>query len=131
MNEAFIVRNRIALSCKGGHVVVHAAEKKAAALGVPECIAVVDGGGQLPAFSRMDCARPAARRRRATAEEGGGDELAAPRIGQASQLDVTAVGGGLPIVYEGRVLGRVGVSSGTPDEDVVVAEAGIAALLAQ
>jgi uncharacterized protein GlcG (DUF336 family) len=142
MNEAFIVRDRIELSCKGSHVVVHAAEKQAAALGVPQCIAVVDAGGQLLAFSRMDGARPAsieiavtkarsaARRRRATAEEGGGDELAALRLGQASQLNVTAVGGGLPILFEGQVLGGVGVSSGTSDQDVVVAQAGIAALLA-
>ena len=39
-------------------MVVHAAEKKATAIGVPECIAVVDASGELLAFSRMDGARP-------------------------------------------------------------------------
>jgi uncharacterized protein GlcG (DUF336 family) len=140
MDEAFVVRDQIALSCKGAHVVVHAAEKRAAAMGVPECIAVVDAAGELLAFSRMDGARPAsieialtkarsaARRRRPTSDEGGGDGFAQLRLALASHLNVTAIGGGLPIVVEGHVIGAVGVSSGTSDEDTVVAQAGIDAL---
>ena len=58
VDPAFVRRDRIALSCKGSHVILHAAEKKAHALGVPECIAVVDASGELLAFSRMDDARP-------------------------------------------------------------------------
>ncbi len=142
MEESSVIRDRIALSCKGAHVVVHAAEKQAAQMSVPECIAVVDPGGDLLAFSRMDGARPgsieialtkarsAARRRRATAEEGGGDALTTVRIALASQLGVTGVGGGVPIAIDGQIVGAVGVSSGTSDEDVTVAQAGIAALLA-
>jgi uncharacterized protein GlcG (DUF336 family) len=142
MDEAFVVRDRIALSCKGGHVLVHAAEKKAAALGVPECIAVVDAGGELLAFSRMDGARPgsveisltkarsAARRLRPTADEAGGDVLQGVRLGLASRLNVTSIGGGLPIVVDGQVIGGIGVSSGTSDEDTQVAQAGLDALLA-
>jgi uncharacterized protein GlcG (DUF336 family) len=142
MEEAFVIRDRIALSCKGSHVVLHAAEKKAAAMGVPECIAVVDASGELLAFSRMDGARPgsieialtkarsAARRRRPTAEEAGGDALAAVRLALAARSNVTGIGGGLPIVIDGQTIGGVGVSSGTSDEDVEVASAGIAALLA-
>jgi uncharacterized protein GlcG (DUF336 family) len=45
-------------------------------------------------------------------------------------LNVTGVGGGLPVVVDGQTIGGVGVSSGTSDEDVAVARAGIAALLA-
>jgi glc operon protein GlcG len=141
MDEAFIIRDRVALSCKGSHVLVHAAEKKAAAIGVPECIAVVDASGELLAFSRMDGARPgsieiaitkgrsAARRRRPTGEEDGGDALAALRVALASQLNVTQIPGGLPIVFDGQIIGGIGVSSGTSDEDVQVAQAGIDALL--
>ena len=140
MEEAWIVRARLALSCKGSHAILHAAEKKAAEMGVPQCIAIVDAGGDLFAFSRMDDARPgsieiaitkarsAARRRRPTAEEGGGDVLASVRLGLASHMNVTGVGGGLPIVVEGQIVGGIGVSSGTPDEDTVVALAGLAAL---
>jgi uncharacterized protein GlcG (DUF336 family) len=141
MEEAFVIRDRIVLSCKGGHVVVHAAEKKAAAIGVPQCIAVVDSAGELVAFSRMDGARPAsieiaitkarsaARRRRPTAEEAGGDVLQSTRLALAAQLNVTGIGGGLPIVIDGQTIGGVGVSSGTVDEDTAVATAGLEALL--
>jgi len=137
MDEAFVLRNRIALSCKGAHVLVHAAEKKASALGVPQCIAVVDANGELLAFSRMDGARPgsieialtkarsAARRRRPTAEEAGGDVNAATRLALAAQLNVTGIGGGLPIEVDSQIVGAIGVSSGTTDEDIAVAQAGI------
>ncbi|MBD5633422.1 MAG: heme-binding protein [Candidatus Eremiobacteraeota bacterium] len=142
MEEAYVLRDRIALTCKGSHVVLHAAEKKAAAMGVPECIAVVDAAGELLAFSRMDGARAgsieialtkarsAARRRRATAEEAGGDALNGVRMALAAQLTVTGLGGGLPILVDGQTIGGVGVSSGTSDEDIEVARAGIEALLA-
>ncbi len=141
MNDAFIRRERLALSCKGSHVLVHAAEKKALEIGVPECIAVVDAGGELLAFSRMDDARPgsieialtkarsAARRRRPTADEGGGDQMAGLRLALASHLNVTQIAGGLPIVVEGQVIGGIGVSSGTADEDMIVASAGLEAFL--
>ena len=137
MNEDFIKRERIALSCKGSHVLVHAAEKKAQAMGIGFCIAVVDAAGELVAFSRMDDARPgsieiaiakarsAARRRRATADEAGGDALSAVRLALASHLNVTGIGGGVPIVVDGQVIGAIGVSSGTTEEDLQVAQAGI------
>jgi glc operon protein GlcG len=142
MDEAFLVRNRIALSCKGGHVLVHAAEKKALEMGVPECIAVVDAGGDLLAFSRMDGARPgsieiaitkarsAARRLRPTADEAGGDVALGMRLSLASRLNVTGIGGGLPIVVDGQVVGGMGASSGSSDEDTQVVQAGIDALRA-
>lgn len=137
MNEDFIKRERIALSCKGSHVLVHAAEKKAQAMGIGFCIAVVDAAGELVAFSRMDDARAgsieiaiakarsAARRRRATADEAGGDALSAVRLALASHLNVTGIGGGVPIVVDGQVIGAIGVSSGTTEEDLQVAQAGI------
>lgn len=142
MDEAFLVRGVVALSCKGAHVLVHAAEKKAAAMGVPECIAVVDAGGELLAFSRMDGARPgsveiaitkarsAARRRRPTADEAGGDVVASIRLALAAQMHVTGIGGGLPVLVDGQIVAAIGASSGTSDEDVAVAQAGIDALLA-
>jgi uncharacterized protein GlcG (DUF336 family) len=141
LNELFIRRERIALSCKGSHVLVHAAEKKAQEMGIGFCIAVVDAAGELLAFSRMDDARPAsieiaitkarsaARRRRATADEAGGDVPNGIRLALASHLNVTGIGGGLPLVVEGQTIGAIGVSSGTTDEDLMVAQAGIDAFL--
>jgi len=141
MEEAFILRERLALSCKGSHVVVHAAEKQAETMRVPVCIAVVDASGELLAFSRMDHARPgsieiaitkarsAARRRRATVDEAGGDVAGGMRIALASHLNITNISGGIPIVVEGQTIGGVGVSSATSDEDTLIAKAGLAALL--
>ncbi len=141
MEEASIIRQRLALSCKGSHIVVHAAEAHAATLGVPFCIAVVDAGGELLAFSRMDGARPgsieiaitkarsAARRRRPTADEAGGDVLMGVRIALAAQLNITGIAGGIPIVVESQIIGGIGVSSGTSEEDTLVAKAALAALL--
>ncbi len=140
MNEAFVIRNAVKLTCKGSHVVVHAAEKKAAEIGVPQCIAVVDEGGNLLAFSRMDGARvgsvqialtkaiSAATRMRPTAEEAGGDVLQSLRLALAADR-VTSIPGGVPIVVDGFVVGAVGVSSGTSDQDLTVALAGIDALM--
>lgn len=142
MEEAWIVRGRIALASAGGRAILHAAETKAAEMGIPQCIAIVDAGGDLLAFSRMDGARAgsveiaitkarsAARRRRPTADEAGGDMLASVRLGLASHMNVTGVGGGVPVVIEGQIVGGIGVSSGTPDEDTVVAMAGLAVLVA-
>ncbi|MGH7728296.1 MAG: GlcG/HbpS family heme-binding protein [Vulcanimicrobiaceae bacterium] len=141
MEETFVLRGSVALSCKGAHVVLHAAEKHAKALGVPQCIAVVDAAGDLLAFSRMDGARPgsipialtkarsAARRRRPTGEEGGGDVLHGVRLALAGQLELTGIAGGLPIQLDGATIGAVGVSSGTSEQDLEVAQAGIDALL--
>lgn len=36
----------------------------------------------------------------------------------------------MPVVIDGQIVGAVGISSGAADEDHVVAEAGVAALVA-
>ena len=127
------------LTAAGARAVLDAALAEAGRIGVPECVAVVDPGGHLLAFGRSDGARTAsisialtkavsaATRKRATGEEGGGDILATIRLALAAG-SVTGIGGGFPLVVDGEVVGGVGVSSGTIDEDVVVARAGVAAL---
>ena len=141
MEESFVIRNQVKLSCKGSHVLVHAAEKHAQAIGCPMCIAVVDEGGNLLAFSRMDGARigsieialtkarSAARRMRPTQAEGGGKFEAGVLVALMSQLNVTMVPGGFPIQVDGVFVGGIGVSSGTSEQDCEVAQAGINALL--
>ena len=44
-------------------------------------------------------------------------------------MQVTGIGGGLPVTVDGQIAGAIGVSPGTSDEDVTVAQAGIDALL--
>jgi len=140
MNEAFLRRDGIVLTAAGAAAILAGAVRKAAEIGVPQCIAVVDAGGHLLAFTRMDGARipsvtiaqtkafSAATRRRPTAEDVGGDPINGIRIAIASGGRVTNVGGGLPIVVGDQTIGGVGVSSGTSDEDTIVAQAGIDAL---
>lgn len=38
------------------------------------------------------------------------------------------IGGGIPIVIEGQVVGAIGVSTGTPAQDTEVAKAGVEAV---
>ena len=133
-----IVRNQIALTLHGAQQIVAAAQAHASAIGVPECIAVVDPAGVLLAFARMDGARigsidialtkaiSAATRKRPTADEGGGDPLFGIKLGIVAKI--TQIGGGLPITVDGQTIGAIGVSSGTVPEDLTVAEAGLAAL---
>lgn len=145
MDEKLIVRNRIALTCKGAQVMLRAAERKAEEIGVPMCIAIVDAGGELLAYSRMDGGRianghmaltkavSAATRGRATADElkmRPDDPIQTIRATLAAGPErVTSLSGGIPIVIDGQIVGAIGVSMGHREQDIAVAEAGIDALL--
>jgi uncharacterized protein GlcG (DUF336 family) len=110
---------------------------KAKATGYPSAVAIVGPAGELIFLEKMDNANnstselaikkassAAAFRRPTKLFE---DQLAArPVVGQ---LGVTAVGGGIPIVIEGHIVGAIG-SSGAPtsDGDIAAAQAGIDAL---
>ena len=144
IDDAFVTRNNVKLSTKGSHVILHAAEKEAARMGIPQCIAVVDEGGHLLAFSRMDGARigsieiaitkavSAATRKRPTEEEGGGDAMTSVRLALAAREGrLTGIKGGVPIVVDGQVIGAIGVSTGTSDQDYEVCLAGIAAFMGE
>jgi uncharacterized protein GlcG (DUF336 family) len=140
MDSGYVFRDRIDLTLAGAQAVVSAAAAKAREIGVEECIAVVDRGGALVAFARMDGGRvgsipvaltkavSAATRRRPTAEENAGDVPLGIRLAIAAGGALTNIGGGLPITVDGQVVGGIGVSSGTLDEDIAVAHAGLALL---
>ncbi|MDZ4674515.1 MAG: heme-binding protein [Gemmatimonadota bacterium] len=117
---------------------VNAAEAEAVRNNWNVSIAVVDEHGSLMAFRRMDGASyvsveisqgkasTAARFRRATKTIT--DQLAEGRLALLSLDGVTALQGGLPIIVNGVVIGAVGVSGVTSEQDEMVAAAGIAAL---
>lgn len=102
-------------------------------------IAVVDSGGNLVAFKRMDGAQLAsiqiaehkARaavgfRRETKVFEGAVQEGNMPYV---MTLDgVIASRGGIPLVHEGKLIGAVGCSGGTGSQDEVVCKAGAASL---
>jgi uncharacterized protein GlcG (DUF336 family) len=106
------------------------------------CIAITDDAGNLVAFERMDGGKvtsitiaidkayTAAGARRATHEAGAASQPGSPAYGINSTIGgrFVVVGGGLPITVGNEVVGGVGVSSGTPDEDRQVAQAGLEAL---
>jgi uncharacterized protein GlcG (DUF336 family) len=112
---------------------------KAAEIGVDMDVAVVDDGGHLLAFVRMDQARvtsidiainkafTAACARRATHEYAKVAGAGGPAFGiqSSNQGRFMIVGGGLPIFINGVIAGGVGCSSGTPEQDREVAQAGI------
>jgi uncharacterized protein GlcG (DUF336 family) len=124
-----------------GQAVLEAARAKATEIGVPMNIAVVDDGGNLVAFARMDgawlgsidIAQNKAFTARAfdmptkdlapLAQPGG------PLYGiEASNRGrVIVFAGGIPLVSDGRVVGAIGVSGGSVEQDQEVAEAGVAA----
>src|SRR2546423_12422590 len=54
-----VARNRVQLNLAGAEAIVAAAKAKAAAMNLKVNVAVVDDGGHLIAFARLDGARPA------------------------------------------------------------------------
>ena len=137
MSES-LLREVTELTYAGARVVLDACVAKAAEMGVPQCVVVVDNGGHYLAFARMDGAKAlstfTATQKAQTAASSRAATGAAPQdfglnLALASGGRVTNLKGGLPIVVNGKVVGAVGIGSGAPDQDVAVAEAGIAALL--
>src|SRR5271156_3088772 len=56
------------------------------------------------------------------------DAIGHGRIALVTARDFIEMQGGLPIVVDGQVIGGIGASFDTPDHDVKVAQAGLAAL---
>ncbi|MGJ5816752.1 GlcG/HbpS family heme-binding protein [Paludibaculum fermentans] len=120
-----------------------AAEQEATSLGIAYNIAVVDAGGHLVAFLRQDGALigsiDLAIDKAVTARifDKPTSELA--RLAQSGQPlygiqesnagKVIIFGGGIPILFHGVIIGAVGASAGTVEQDIAVAEAAVAALL--
>ena len=122
--------------------VIEAARKKAIALDTQMCIAVVDSGANLKAFMRMDDAWVGsidiAIKKARTAVFFG---MPTGEIGKLSQPGESLYGiehsneglitfpGGLPIVDdEGILVGAIGVSGSSVENDHTVAEAGVKVL---
>lgn len=132
------------MTLKDAKVVLEGSEAKAREIGIDMDIAVVDDGGHLLAFVRMDGARltsidvsinkafTAACARRATHEYAAIAGAGGPAFGMhtSNQGRFMIVGGGLPIFINGMIAGGVGCSSGSADQDREVAQAGIDRLLA-
>lgn len=120
-------------------IAIEAAVAKSREVAAPECIAVVDAGGNLLAFAMVDgaavLARDPAIAKAATSVSIGAPTGAIPfefgaNLAFASHGGIANLGGGFPIVFRGELVGAIGVGSGTTEQDVAVAQAGRDAILA-
>jgi uncharacterized protein GlcG (DUF336 family) len=103
-----------------------------------ETIAIVDPDGELVYFERIDgCqsasvaiaqakAQTAVRYRRPTKIFQTLVDAGHPSL--LSLPGVVASEGGIPLVLDGKIVGAIGASGGSPEQDGVVANAGVAAL---
>ena len=119
---------------------VEAAVAKAIAIGVPDNVAVLDDGGNLKAFARMDGAPllsiEIAQHKAYTALFGFATQdffnfirTDPSLLAGIPQLErVAAYGGGFPIKIDGAIVGAIGVSGGTVGNDVDCAQAGLAVM---
>jgi uncharacterized protein GlcG (DUF336 family) len=122
--------------------IIAAATAKAEELGQPMNIAVVDAGGNLLAFERMenawlgsiDIAQKKAFTSRAfditTQDLGTHSQSGNQFFGIHASNDgkIMIFAGGIPFKLDGKVVGAIGVSGGSGAQDHAVAEAGAAAL---
>ena len=133
-----------ALTLADARAVVAAAEHKADEIGQPMNIAVVDAGGNLVSHVRQDGAWigsieisiSKAWTSRAfdisTQDLGDNSQPTQQFFGihttNAHGRGVAIFAGGVPLTRDGKVVGAVGVSGGSGEQDQTVAEAGAAAL---
>jgi len=122
-------------------LIIEAAIEKAMTIGQPMNIAIVDAGGNLMAFMRMDGAWlgsiDIAINKAFTARA---FDITTMELGRNSQPGgqffgihasnhgrVMVFAGGIPIRVNGQIAGAVGVSGGSGEQDQAVAEAAVAA----
>src|SRR5262245_21694811 len=132
-----VTKETLSLTHGGATQLLSAAVKHAEEIGVPQCIFVVDFSGETIASLRMDGAKylsmhTARAKARTAASINAATGAMSPEFGVAaaiaSQGGVTYLPGGLPIRFDGRLAGAIGVGSGTGDQDFAVARAALAAV---
>ncbi|MGE5128014.1 MAG: GlcG/HbpS family heme-binding protein [Sphingomonadaceae bacterium] len=128
------------LSIDEAQVLIAGAIAKSTEMGIPMCVAVTDESGHLIRFDRMDGGKissisiavdkafTGAVARRGTHIY---NQLCVPgqptfgiHISNGGHFSV--IGGGLPVTVDGEIVGGVGISSGTAEQDLAVAEAALA-----
>lgn len=127
----------VRLTHRGALALIEAAIAKAAAMGVPQCIVVTDASGEVLASVRMDGAKfLSLRTAHAKARTAASNNAPTGALGNeaAFAASVTAKGsmtvlkGGLPVRFNGKLAGAIGVGSGTGEQDVEVGLAALAAI---
>ena len=127
------------LCIEDARILIEGARQKAAQIGVPMCIAVTDDSGNLIAFERMnggkahsvhvsiDKAYTAGSARKATHEYNAANVPGNLAFGIHTESGgrISTVGGGLPVFIDDQCVGGIGASSGSPQQDMEVSQAGL------
>ena len=128
------------LTLEAAKKIAAAAEAEAKKRGATVVIVVVDDGGHLLLLERLDDtqvasvevgigkARTAAIFRRPSKVFE--DQVREGRVAALALPGATPLQGGVPILYEGKVIGAIGVSGNTPQEDEDIAKVGAASAAA-
>lgn len=125
-----------------GQRAITAAMAEAELLAIDVCIAVTDGAGHLLAMVRMDrapllCIQIAHDKAYSVSSFGGLptsdwwrmlESEPALLHGLVKTDRLVIFGGGVPLVADGRTVGAIGVSGGSSEQDIRIAEAGAAAV---
>ncbi len=131
--QAQVVEKK-ALTLEAAKKIAAAAAAEAKKKNARVVIAIVDDGGNLILLERLDDtqvasvnvgigkARTAAIFRRPSKEFE--DQIRTGRIAALALPGATPLQGGVPIIYEGKVIGAIGVSGETPAEDEEIAKVG-------
>ena len=132
------VRTRRILDTAGVDAIMGAAEKEAREKGYRVVTAIVDASGELLQLMRPDTAQVASARvaidkartaaifvRPSRELE---DQVSGGRLGALALHGAAALTGGLPLEVDGEVVGAIGVSGETPDEDEAVSRVGANAM---
>ncbi|SHI02258.1 GlcG/HbpS family heme-binding protein [Clostridium intestinale] len=110
------------------------AENKAKEINIPVVIAIVDEGGNLIAQHKMDDALLISvslslnKAYTSVATKMSTENLSKlilpgkPLYTLQNIKNITAVGGGIPIIISGRIVGAIGVSGGSVEEDILIAK---------
>lgn len=136
------VTSRPTLTAAGAMKALHAAWEKSLEIGVPVAISVCDTGGQELAFLRPDgtplLSVGIARDKAYTVAAFNGvpthewfgmiEGEPSLREGIVHRERLVVFGGGVPVLVDGSLVGAVGCSGGSAEEDRTVAQAGADAL---
>ncbi|TKB09745.1 heme-binding protein [Desulforhopalus sp. IMCC35007] len=118
---------------------IKAAEAKAKEIGVPMVVTVLDGGGNMVAQHRMDDALlvsvevslnkaySAVAVKLPTDTLGELSQPGAMLYGLQNASRMIIFGGGVPVKVDGKIIGGLGVSGGSVEEDMQCMNAGLAA----
>jgi uncharacterized protein GlcG (DUF336 family) len=130
------------VTLEAANTAVVASLAKSKELGILSVVAVCDEGGTLKALATMDGARftgvqfamdkawTAARRQAKTQDLADANAMQPETFWHSflKQPQITLLGGGLPIMVDGQVVGGIGSSGGTIAQDTEIVTAGVAAI---